>query len=222
VNAVLRDLKEKGHLGPEQFELIISRTSSLNANMRETAWHSLRLLLPPRTERLGKAALTALKEDSDPYVRELALEVLINFEPKPAYMDALYESMNSDKDAVVQVCACKTLAGISRQDPRELQPKALAAVTAFFRQYGAKCERADKDWGWRVVGNTLRDVFGKEGREALEQIMQQKEDQHLADLAWRVVYLRQDDEFHFMTEEEERQAHLKHPFLKFDASPKNN
>ena len=73
-------------------------------------------------------------------------------------LEAMYESMSGDKDAVVQVCACKTLTSLARQDPKKLQPKALEAVTTFFRQYGQGCGRADKDWGWRVAGNTLRDA----------------------------------------------------------------
>jgi hypothetical protein len=149
-------------------------------------------------------------------VRELALAVLANFDANPVYVDALYESMNRDTDAVVQVCACKTLASMARQDGQTLQPKALKAVTDFFRQYGQGCGRADRDWGWRVVGNTLRDGFGDAGKEALRQMMQQKEDKHLAELAWRVVYLKQEDGFTPITEEEDREAHLHHPFLKFN------
>ena len=222
VGVVLQDLKEKGRLTEEHMEFITARTSDPDPKVREVAWIVLRQLLPKRTERLGKAVLRALKEDSDPYAKELALAVLINFEPKPEYVDALYESMSGDNDAVVQVCACKTLASISRQDSKTLQPKALKAVTAFFRQYGQGCERTDKDWGWRVVGNTLRDAFGADGKEALEQMMHHTEDKRLAELAWRVVYLKQEDGFTPMTEEQDREAHLHHPFLKFNSEPKAN
>ena len=61
-----------------------------------------------------------------------------------------------------------------------------------------------------------------EGKEALQQMMQQKEDKRLAELAWRVVYLKQEDGFTPITEERDRQAHLHHPFLKFNFEPKGN
>jgi hypothetical protein len=222
VGETLRDLKKKDKLTDEHIAFITERTSDPEPKVREVAWSVLLQLSPARTDRLGKAALRALKEDSDPYARELSLAVLSNFEPKPEFVDALYESMSGDKDAVVQVCACKTLASISGQDSKTLRPKALKAVTEFFRQYGQGCDRTDKDWGWRVVGNTLCNVFGADGKEALEQIMHHTEDKRLADLAWRVVYLKQQDGFTPITEEQDREAHLHHPFLKFNFEQQAN
>jgi hypothetical protein len=68
----------------------------------------------------------------------------------------------------------------------------------------------------------LRDGFGADGKEALEQMMHLTEDKRLAELAWRVVYLKQEDGFTPMTEEQDRAAHLHHPFLKFNSEPKAN
>ena len=129
-------------------------------------------------------------------------------------------AIDGDLDSVVQVNACRTLASLARQDPGQFRARALKSATTFFRQYGTGCVRSDKDWGWRIVGNTLKDYFETEGKAALDQLMQQKEDQQLADLAWRVVYLKQEDGFTPITEEQEREAHLKHPFLRFDFSGK--
>jgi hypothetical protein len=222
VITVLADLKQKGKLGDTHYELILSKTSSPDPKVREVAWNALRRFAPARTERLGNAALRALKEDSDPYVKELALSEFTNLEAKPEYLDALYESLTRETDAVVQICACKALISLARQDPNQFQAKALQTVTAFFRQYGEGCGRSDKDWGWRAVGNTLRDGFGEAGKAALEQMRQQKEDRHLAELAWRVIYLKQENGFTPMTEEQDREAHLHHPFLKFGEQAKAN
>jgi hypothetical protein len=150
--------------------------------------------------------------------------VLSNLEPKPGYMNALYECVNGDKDVAVQVWACKTLASLAHQDS-QLQPQALKTITAFFHQYGEGCTRADKDWGWRSVGNTLNDYFGEEGKAVIQQLMQQKEDRRVADLAWRIVYLQQEDgstpghmQIATVSEKEDLEAHQKHPFLKFEIS----
>ncbi len=72
------------------------------------------------------------------------------------------------------------------------------------------------------MGTTLRDGFGEAGKEALEKMIQQKDDEHLAELAWRVIYLRQGDEFPTITEEQDREAHSHHPFLKLKEQAKAN
>jgi hypothetical protein len=61
--------------------------------------------------------------------------------------------------------------------------------------------------------------FGEAGNRALDQIMHETGSKTLADLAWRVVYLKQEDQFFHITEEQERQDHLKHPFLKCGKMP---
>jgi hypothetical protein len=48
--------------------------------------------------------------------------------------------------------------------------------------------------------------------------MEAKQDRQLAELAWKVLYLKQEDGFCFVTEEEDRIAHAKHPFLKLQAA----
>jgi hypothetical protein len=134
-------------------------------------------------------------------------------------MDAISRSMKEDSDVVVQVRACRSLATIVRQDAGQpFREKALQSIVSFFRQYGEGCQRADKDWGWRDVGNSVRS-FGEAGSRVLDQIMHETQNRSLADLAWRVVYLKQEDQFFHITEEQERQDHLKHPFLKFGKTP---
>jgi HEAT repeat protein len=215
VPTVLNDLKEKKHLTSDQISFIVGLTSAPEEKVRETAWNALRAIDAPRTETLGKAILKTLDSEPDPYARELALAILQNFPPTPAYLDAISRSMKDDRDAVVQVRACRALATIVRQDSGQpAREHVLDSLVTFFGQYGDGCERADKDWGWRDVGNSIRS-FGQAGNRALERIMKDTEHKQLADLAWRVVYLKQEDGFTPLTEEQERLDHLKHPFLKF-------
>ena len=71
--------------------------------------------------------------------------------------------------------------------------------------------RADADWGWRVIGNPLL-LFGSEGEDALNGMMAQRNDRRLADLAWRVLYPRQQAmSFTPVTEQEDAQAHAHRP-----------
>ena len=218
VPQVLRDLNEKKLLTPEQIAFIISLTSAPQPKVREIAWNALRSLNPPRTDAFGKAALRTLSSEPNPYARELAIAVLQNFPPTPVYYEAISNAIVADPDVVVQVRACRALATIVRQDAgRPLRDSALKSLATAFRQYGDGCRRADKSWGWRDVGNSLRS-FGDRGSQVLEDFMHDKEDRVLADLAWRVVYLKQEDQFCPLTEQQEYQDHLKHPFLKFSRS----
>src|SRR5258708_36163189 len=92
----------------------------------------------------------------------------------------------------------------------------LCDVTACCRGYGDRCRRTDASWGWRVVGNALL-LFGEDGRKVLLGIMQEKGDRRLADLAWRVLYLKQGDQFYPLTLEDDRAVHARHP----DARPRD-
>ncbi len=87
---------------------------------------------------------------------------------------------------------------------------ALSELVDFFHKYGKRSHRADKDWGWREVGNAIVG-FGPSGKAALESLMATNKDAQVAELAWRVVYLRQEDKFCFITEEQDREAHAHRP-----------
>src|SRR4051794_24633550 len=96
-----------------------------------------------------------------------------------------------DRDAAVGARAAVTLAALAAEagSPPADRTRALRDATAFFRAYGDRCRRSDASWGWRVLGNALL-LFGEDGRKVLLGIMQEKGDWRLADLAWRVLYLK--------------------------------
>jgi HEAT repeat protein len=222
VPQVLTELKKKKLLTQQQTDFIIGLTTAPETKTREIAWNALRALYLPATDTLGKAALKTLASEPNPYARELALAVIQNFPPTPLYFDRISQTINNDTDAVVQVRACRALAIIIRQDAGQpLRESALRSVAAFFRQYGEGCHRPDKDWGWRDVGNSLR-TFGEPGTHVLEEIMQDMTNRSLAELAWRVLYLKQEDQFNHITEDQELKDHLKHPFLEFQEVRKPN
>jgi hypothetical protein len=139
--------------------------------------------------------------------------------PNPQVFAAVTDAMKKDKDEVVQVRAASALASLTRSAgaPKEIANQSIKDLVAQFRLYGSGCKRTDKEWGWREVGNALR-LLGNDGEAALAQVMADKQDQQLAELAWRVLYLKQEDKFCFVTEEQDRAAHEKHPSLKLKVS----
>jgi hypothetical protein len=122
-----------------------------------------------------------------------------------------------DRDAAVAARAAVMLAamGAAPGTPAADRAQILRDVTAFFRGYATGGNRSDAAWGWRVVGNGLL-FFGADGRKVLLGIMNEKDDRRLADLAWRVLYLNQGDQFYRLTLEDDRLAHARHP----DARPR--
>ena len=216
---VVRGLKDRGKLRDEDAQLLIAATSNANDKVRETVWTTIKAIALSNEAGLEAAALRSLKEDTNPYVHELTLFAMRNIPPTPQLIAATTEAMHKDRDEVVQVRAAMTLASLIRSAGAtgQLRERAIADLITQFRIYGAECSRHDKDWGWREVGNALV-LIGDDGRKALEEIMAQRSDSQLADLAWRVLYLKQEDHFTFITEQQDAEAHAKHPFLKFDAS----
>jgi HEAT repeat protein len=94
---------------------------------------------------------------------------------------------------------------------RSLQMNALNNLLTLFKKYGDGCSRSDADWGWRPVGNSIL-CFGDVGRAELQKIIDEDQDQRLAELAWRVVYLRQRVMSYCpSTEAEDALAHLHRP-----------
>jgi len=216
--AVLQDLKKTGKLSAGDTQILIGSTSHDNVKVRETSWYCIKLLALNGPD-VEKAVLRTLREDPNPYSRELALGAVYNLTPAPQVISAVTDAIKNDKDEVVQDRACMALASLTRSAGgiKEMQDQAITDLVAFFRQFGTGCQRKDKDWGWRESGNALR-LLGEPGEAALVQLMADK-DQQLADLAWRVLHLRQEDRFLLISEEEDRVAHSKHPFLKFDPTP---
>jgi HEAT repeat protein len=94
---------------------------------------------------------------------------------------------------------------------RSMQMNVLNNLLTLFKKYGDGCRRSDADWGWRPVGNSIL-CFGDAGRAELQKIIDEDQDQRLAELAWRVVYLRQRVMSYCpSTEAEDALAHLHRP-----------
>ena len=150
------------------------------------------------------------------YARELALVNLSSsFGAIPEVAQTLRTVMQQDPSHAVQVRAASLFASmharLPAKDNRRVQ--ALAQAVEFFRQYGDGCERTDRAWGWRLLGNSLLQ-FGPDGEAALKALMAEANNRELSDRAWRILYLKQGDQFFPVTEAEDAAAHKLHPWLK--------
>ncbi|MBN2455735.1 MAG: HEAT repeat domain-containing protein [Sedimentisphaerales bacterium] len=220
-------------MAPGNLDAIVTRVSDPDLNVRRVAVTVLQAGLdaPGAKDALLKTA----KNDMDAWMRELALSATAKYQKDPAVIQVMTDALN-DPDEVVQVRAAMYLTWVvgalppnnrldldgwtkfnldSADSPLgKTQRQALELLMKLFRKYGDGCSRDDAEWGWRVVGNSIL-CFGNEGQKLLEDTIANKQDRRLAELAWQVVYIKQKaaTEYCPVTEEQDREAHLHHPFL---------
>jgi hypothetical protein len=214
MSEVLHRLQAKGNLSAKDKQPIIARLRDPNPDVREAALYALQSIGAPASAEMETVLREVMQRDPSPYARELAIVNLrSSFGPKPEVVAAI-RAATRDRDDATAVRAVAALALLGRHPSAglDLRRQALAETTAMFRRYGDGCTRTDKDWGWRVAGEAIMG-FGDEGTAVLSGLMADKLNRRLAELAWRVMYLRQGDQFYQTTEEDDRKAHARHPFL---------
>jgi HEAT repeat protein len=191
-------------------------------------------VLGRRGDVRGLPTLLACAQDTDRYVRFLAVHGLQVFGKNPDAEEALLKALN-DPDVVVQDRAATSLTiGLvegSTTEPRlglesairilktstgplreltlnRTQKRGLQALVKKFTEFGDGSKRTDLEWGFRAVGNSIL-AFGSEGGKSLQQLIDQKKDKQLALLAWQVLYIRQGMEnFCALPGAEEENAHI--------------
>lgn len=179
--------------------------------------HYFTLVGAPPTADVEERLSTLLVGSQRAEVRELSLVNLkSSFGATATVRELVRRRLDDESDAAVRVRVAVAYAQMHARMPAEdpLRQEALETLEGFFRRYGTGCDTADRDWGWRLLGNTLLEC-GPEGRQVLERLMKTKEDRELADRAWRVLYLRQGDEFFPTTPAADAEAHRRHPWRAF-------
>ncbi|MBN2455648.1 MAG: HEAT repeat domain-containing protein [Sedimentisphaerales bacterium] len=192
-----------------QAELVEAVNNSTNPTVRTVV---MRALVTMANIDLIETFTAGLK-DSERYVRYAAAMALGNIHNSPQAVEVLIEATKHE-DPVVSDRAAVSLGQIAsqnRDDIRPLRPQILTALETLFDKLGDGCNRVDADWGYRSVGNALL-AMGQEGEAVLEKFMDQKSDRRLAEQAWKVLYIRQNNNtFSEITEKENEQAFKKRP-----------
>jgi len=214
VPEVLKKRAAAGHLSPADKTLLVTRLTDAQAHIRELVLYYFTLVGAPATSDVQLRLLKIVRDDTSSYARELAIiNLRSSFGAVPQVTGALRERMTRDPDHAVQARAAVALATLyARAEPGRERKQALTDVVLFFRQYGDGCQRADREWGWRIVGNALL-LFGHNGNAELNKIMVKADNRMLSEHAWRILHLRQGDGFFPMTEEQDIAAHKLHPWL---------
>ncbi len=213
---VLKKMVEAGQLGLPEKQQLVKRLADKNSHSRELVLYYFMMIGAPADEEVLKHLKQIVLHDENPFSRELAIVNLrSSFGPTADVKETLRIVMDKDPDHAVQIRAAvaytKMHARLPAEDPARAD--ALNEAMTFFQKYGDDCSRTDGEWGWRILGNAILE-FGPAGEQALEATMAKVDDRRLSERAWRIMYLKQGDQFFRMTAEEDAAAHQKHPWLK--------
>jgi hypothetical protein len=127
--------------------------------------------------------------------------------------ERLFE-MFDDPHPTVRNIAVRNLAKRLKTETRwvgGMQHNVITKLTDTFAAYGENSTRDDAEWGWRSTGLALLQM-GPRGREELERFMNQTDDPILADRAWNVLNVKEQDfDVVIITEEEAEAGYREHP-----------
>ena len=174
------------------------------------------LIGAPATPVVEELLTKIVLHDPSEYSRELAIVNLrSSFGATAAVTKTFRQVMQRDPSHAVQVRAAAAFALMHSVLPADdaTRRQGLNEAVDYFRKYGDGCTRTDREWGWRLLGNTLLE-FGPAGEKALQDLMADGTNRALSDRAWRILHLKQGDRFFFTTAEADAAAHQLHPWRK--------
>ena len=149
-------------------------------------------------------------EDPSPKVRWQALYTLAAF---PNYSADICLKAIDDPVDEVQNRAATSIRLILRTAfyvSPEMKQKMLDKLLMRYNEFGAGCKRTDADWGWRPIGDAIKDGFGTKGKNALIDILNGKNTE-LAKLTWQVLFLPEYDNWHIISKDEMENRYRYYP-----------
>jgi HEAT repeat protein len=182
----LQDMQAANKITVADVNVLMSALGSSDPNVRRTVLRDLPNITCGNYPQLKPVLVGILQNDPDPFARELAVLALSYFANDTTVLIALHAAFN-DTDEVLQ--------------NRVADYQNLSDLVNRFNHYGDFCTRSDCNWGWRNIGNAIV-AYGQSGTNALQQLINQKNDTTLADVAWRSLYIGQQvSAFSFVTEQ---------------------
>jgi hypothetical protein len=126
-------------------------------------------------------------------------------EAAPLLLQAL-----DDRSDSVQSRAAVSLRGMLPRVQKEVKEAIFRKLMAKYNQFGPNCKRSDHEWGWRPIGDALRDGFGAQGKNALIDILNGPNTE-LAKLAWKNLFLPEDSQWHLIPRAEMEKNYRYYP-----------
>lgn len=128
---------------------------------------------------------------------------------RPEHVEILLGTLD-DPVGAVQTRVAATLMGMMSKLPAETKQRVFDKLMLRYQEFGEGCKRTDHDWGWRPIGEALRDGFGAQGKIALLELLNGKSTE-LAKLTWRVFFQPNDDQWHPILREDMERRYRFYP-----------
>jgi hypothetical protein len=171
------------------------------------------VLLQSFTRRNGTpeylAVLKRAINDSNEKVRWWAAFAFGYNSTQPENIEILFKALD-DSSGMVQSRAAITLKGMVPKMTEEMKQRFFDKLMVRYQEFGAGCKRTDFDWGWRPIGETIRDSFSDKGKNTLLAILNGKNTE-LAKLTWRVFFQPNDGDWHPIAKEDMEKRYRFYP-----------
>jgi hypothetical protein len=195
-----------GTMGPERFPDIVKSYDSKDEHFRTVLLQSFSRRQPDK--EFYPVIKKALLKDANEMARFWAALALVAYR-KPETVEALERALD-DPSVAVQNRAAMTLKGMMVIASEEQKKRIFEKLLARYHEFGPDSQRADVEWGWRTIGEAIKDGFGVEGQNALIHILNGK-DLELGQLTWKVLFLPNDAQWHPMTRDEMEKLYRHYP-----------
>lgn len=192
--------------------------------VRTTAIRAFRFMGPKDAD---VPTLVGHLDDSHRYARYAAAFALGQVRDSEPAVAALIAALQHEDPAVANRAATSLEDVVRRGGAVAEQQRShiLDALVGRFSELGDGYDGSDAEWGYRPVGNAIL-AFGPDGEAALERLSRQSQDKRLAELAWRVLTIREKsgpNAFNVITEEQAEEGFRKRPiWLKTTRIPRLN
>ena len=150
-------------------------------------------------------------KDPSPKVRWQALYSISAF-PNSGAIDVCLEALDDPVDEVQNRAATsiKLILQTAFFTSADKRQRLLDKLLEKYNEFGPNCKRTDADWGWRPIGDAIRDSFGTKGKNALINILNGKNTE-LAKLTWQVLFLPEDMKWYPISREEMESRYRYYP-----------
>ena len=209
VSPAVSSMKKNGTLGDSQKLFMRNCFAHSNPGVRQSVVYSI--ASAGLSKEFKYELLYTAANDTDNFCRALAMTQLSeNFTIADTY--DIFKNNIESTSQTFQVRAAEALGNYGEKRLTDAyKDKVLSLLLNLFNQYGSGNTRADREWGWRIVGNGILSA-GSDGEAVLDKLMRETDDRELADIAWRVLYIRQyRNKYVSVTEEQDEIAHRKRP-----------
>ncbi len=202
--------------------LVTAYQNSENPRVRAAAMRALSYgASPEMLTMFTEAVQTEFAPDGSPRtdvvqynaIRYYATESIGRLTNNSAAVDALLDILEGE-DTVASNRAVLSLGDMARRNDAVLGTRRadiVETLDALLGKMGEDSVRADRDWAYRPIGESLL-ALGSTGKTVLQNYMNQREDARLAEFAWKSLYLPQTLQAYTpMTEKEYDEAYLMLP-----------